>query len=41
MSSQRMVRLPSKVIYTVLKTEAEMDKFLAKQAREWELETLA
>ena len=39
-SKQRMVKLPSKVIRFVLKTEAEMDRFLAKQAQKLEVESL-
>jgi len=39
-SKQRMVKLPSKVIRSILKTEAEIDRFLAKQAQKWEIENL-
>ena len=39
-SEQRMVKLPSKIIRFVLKTEAEMDRFLIKQAQKLEVENL-
>ena len=39
-NEQRTVKLPLKVIHFVLKTEAEMDRFLAKQAQKLEVETL-
>lgn len=40
-SEQRMVKLPSKIIRFVLKTEAKMDRFLAKQTQKLEVENLA
>ncbi|WP_016939528.1 MULTISPECIES: hypothetical protein [Nitrosopumilus] len=38
--NQRVVKLPSQVILLVLKTEARMDEFLAKQAQKLEVEGL-
>jgi len=40
-SNHRIVRLPSKVIKSILETETKMDKFLAKQAKKWEVELFA
>jgi len=40
-SKNTMVRLPTDVIKSILKTEAIMDRFLAKQAQKWDLEGLA
>ena len=40
-NNQRMIKLPYRVLQSVLKTEAKMDKFLAKQAQKWEAELLA
>ena len=37
-NNQRIVKLPSHVIQLVLKTEAKMDKLLAKQVPKWEVE---
>jgi len=39
-SNQRIIKLPLEIIRSVLKTEAKMDKFLAKQAQKWEVENL-
>ena len=39
-SKQRMVKLPLDVLKSVLKTEAKMDRFLAKQAQKLEAEIL-
>jgi len=39
--NQRMVKLPSDTLRFILKTEAKMDKFLAKQAQKWEIESFA
>jgi hypothetical protein len=40
-NKQRIVKLPSKIILSILKTEAKMDEFLAKQSQIWEVENLA
>jgi hypothetical protein len=39
-SNQRMVKLPLDVLRTILQTETKIDKFLAKQAQKWEIESL-
>lgn len=36
--NKNIVKLPSKVLRKILKTESQMDKFLANQAQKWEIE---
>jgi hypothetical protein len=39
-NNPRIVKLPYDVIQSVLKTELEMDRFLIKPIRKWEIERL-